>query len=378
MVIADEQNYRYDSAVFLEAGSFVSNSDLGADLLIANDNALCTGETIDLNAFTNNATSYTWYQNGVELITETNSEYTVSTAGTYSVEVEINNTCISSGEIIIEYAPDPIVFDTDIDACDIATNSIGLFNLFDAEVSVTNNDASIYAEAFYVSETNAIQNTNPISNPTTYQNTSNPQTVYTRVLNSNGCFSTAAITLNVLPSIVISIPDLNTCDDDIPDGFTSFNFNDITTSIQNQIPNDAVVSFYLTQDDAINETNSLSTTYENTTAYSQTIFAHIKSATQCFAITQVNLNVLYTPVLLEDETVIYCLNSYPETITIHGGVLNDLPNNYYYAWSTGENTSFIEVNEVGTYNVVVTDPNGCSNSRNIIVVPSNIATIEKY
>jgi gliding motility-associated-like protein len=95
----------------------------------------------------------------------------------------------------------------------------------------------------------------------------------------------------------------------------------------------------------------------------------------------VRLNVLYTPVLEVDASIFYCLNSFPETITLFGGVLNDLPNNYFYEWYlngtlTSVTTSFNEVNQVGSYTVVVTDPNGCSTSRIITVNPSETATID--
>ncbi|MEZ4780836.1 MAG: choice-of-anchor L domain-containing protein [Flavobacteriaceae bacterium] len=69
LVIADEQNYRYDSAVFLEAGSFKLHTNLGDDRLLENRTALCENDTLELNAFEAGLnTTYKWFKDGVELI----------------------------------------------------------------------------------------------------------------------------------------------------------------------------------------------------------------------------------------------------------------------------------------------------------------------
>ncbi len=155
----------------------------------------------------------------------------------------------------------------------------------------------------------------------------------------------------------------------------------ISASIVNQIPTNAEVIYYESESDAFNEANPLPNSYENFIADVQTIFVKIKSNNQCFSISTVNLIVLYTPLLDANETLIYCLNTFPETITIFGEVIDDLPNNYYYEWffngvQTEVTTLFNEINEIGTYVVIVTDPNGCSSSRTITVNPSETATIE--
>src|SRR5690606_11496043 len=82
------------------------------------------------------------------------------------------------------------------------------------------------------------------------------------------------------------------------------------------------------------------------------------------------------PHILGDETTYLCLNLAPQPTTLFGGVVGDLPNNYYYDWSTGETNSFIEVNQTGAYTVTVTNTLGCSKTRTIVVEPSNIATVE--
>jgi len=381
LVIADEQNYRYDSAVFLEAGSFKLFSNLGDDRLLANQTALCENETIELNAFEPGlGTTYKWFKNGVELIGENNAIYEVVDAGTYEVEVTLDSGCQSAGSIIVEYSENPEVFDATLIECDFEMDGFATYNLFDANDDLTNGNNSLQVENFFLTLTEAEFNINSIANASSYQNITTNQIVYARIVNENNCSSIATLELRI-STAVITIDPFEQCDDEQVDGFTEFNLNDVTATFESMLPADVVVTYYETLDDAYNETNALGSTFTNSTEDSQTIYVRIESNNQCYAITTVDLIVLYTPILEPDVTadkpIYYCLDSYPETIRLFGGVLFDLPNNYYYLWSTGENTSFIDVNEIGTYSVTVTDPNGCSNSRSIVVVASEIANINE-
>jgi len=380
LVIADEQNYRYDSAVFLEAGSFQIATDLGTDLLIADNTAICENETNTLNAFNSNATGYKWFKNGVELTTETSETYTVTEAGTYNVEVTLNNTCISEGEISIEYTALPTPVDTILIECDQNQDGITFYNLNAAIPDITNNDNAIAVTNFFLTENDAINEVNEITTADNFQNSVAFQTVFARVENQNGCFTTAELELQISNNI-LNIPEAKACDGAITDGFSEFDLNLITDSFLNQIPTGAIVSYYETEADAFNDTNALTGPYSNTSAYFQTIFVKVTSNNQCYSISTVDLSILYTPLLEADETVVYCLDAFPETVTLYGGVLNDLPNNYYYEWlfngsTTSVNTLFNDVNEIGVYTVIVTDPNGCSSSRDITVVPSEVAVID--
>ena len=384
LVIADEQNFRYDSAVFLEAGSFQLSTDLGPNRLISTGNALCEGETLELNANNPSLSSYSWYKDGVLQETTPNcfncGYYTVTEPGTYNVEVTILDDCISYGEIIVEYASLPIGQDSVLTECDIDTDGLTTYNLFEAESSLVNNDNSLTISDFFLTENDARDNINPISNPTSFDNTEAFQNVFARIVNAANCFDVVALELQTTNTI-ISIPDLGACDGIDMDGFATFALSDIEASIIAQIPTGSQVTFYETLEDAFSESNILPNNYTNITADTQTIFVKIENDNQCFSISTANLNVLYTPVLEEDETLIYCTNTFPETITLHGDVLNDLPNNYYYEWYfngtlTDVNTSFNEINEAGNYTVIVTDPNGCSSSRTITVNASETAIVE--
>lgn len=380
LVIADEQNYRYDSAVFLEAGSFQLSTDLGPNRLLSTQNGLCEDETLTLDASQINSNSFKWFKDDVELLTETNATLTVTETGTYNVEVTLDNGCISYGEVIVEYSANPDVFDSVLIECDQNQDGFTQYNLFDIEDNVTNNDNSIFITNFFLTENEALLDTNAISEATNFENTIPFQTVYARVENQARCFDIAEVELQISNN-VLNIPTLEACDGDSIDGFADFDLNEITDAIQTQIPIGSTVSFYETEDNAFQETNALSAVYQNIIPNNQTIFVKVENNNQCFSIASVNLEVLYTPILLDDEQFIYCLNTFPETITLFGGVLNDSPSNYYYEWllngvSTSVNTSFNDINEPGVYTVIVTDPNGCSSSRTITVNPSNIATIE--
>jgi gliding motility-associated-like protein len=381
LVIADEQNYRYDSAVFLEAGSFKLFSNLGDDRLLGNRTALCENETIELNAFESGlGTTYKWFKNGIELIGETNAIYEVVDAGTYEVEVTLDSGCQSAGSIIVEYSDNPEVFDATLTECDFEMDGFATYNLFDANDDLTNGDSTLQVENFFLTLAEAELNVNPIVNASSYQNIATNQTVYARVVNENNCSSIATLELRI-STAVITVDPFEQCDDEQVDGFTEFNLNDVTSTYESMLPADAIVTYYETLDDAINEANTLGSTFTNSIVDTQTIYVRIESNNQCYAISTVNLIVLYTPILEPDVTVdnpiYYCLDSYPETTRLFGGVLFDLPNNYYYLWSTGENTSFIDVNEIGTYSVTVTDPNGCSSSRSIVVAASETASIDE-
>jgi gliding motility-associated-like protein len=380
LVIADEQNYRYDSAVFLEAGSFKLSTDLGPDRLFLNNSAICENDTYILDATQPGNNAYKWFKDGNEIFGEINATYEVFDAGNYSVEVTLDNNCLSYGDAKIEYSTNPTINNAVLAECDLNQDGFTTYNLFDAIPDLINNDPSLAVSNFYLTNNDATNATNAILNATNFQNSVPNQVVYARIENDNRCFSIAQLQL-MISNNTVQIQDAESCDGSVIDGFAEFNLNAITASFQNQIPNNATVTYYINESDAFNETNSLNTPFQNTEVNSQTIFVKITSNNQCYAISTVKLNVLYTPVLLIDESIFYCLNSFPQTIRLYGGVQNDSPSNYYYEWlfngmSTAINTSFNDVNEAGIYTVIVTHPNGCSVSRNITVTASNSASID--
>lgn len=379
LVIADEQNYRYDSAVFLEAGSFQLSTDLGVDRLLATNNPLCENEALELDASQPGTNTYKWYKDGAEINGEINGTYNVVEVGTYNVEVTLQGNCISYGEITVEYATSPTVSDTILIACDDNQDGLSKYNLNDAEQVILNNDNSLAVVNYFLNTSDAEQNSNEITNPSAFSNTTPHQIVYARVENQFGCFSIAEITLDVSNNN-LTIAPFEVCDAD-NDGFAIFNLNELKLLIQPSIPSNSSIAFYKTLNDFFDETNELTGNYNNIQQFSETLLAKIKNGVDCYALSFVELKTIVSPQLLENETTTYCLNTFPNPISIQSGLLNASGNNPDFEWflnnvSISQNTSTIQINETGTYTVVVTFSNTCSSSRVITVNASNIATIE--
>jgi gliding motility-associated-like protein len=83
--------------------------------------------------------------------------------------------------------------------------------------------------SFHNNEDDASQGINPISNPSSYQNTTNPETIFVRLNNSRGedCFDTESFVISIDDIAVVENPleDLIVCDDPSNDGIDVFDFS---------------------------------------------------------------------------------------------------------------------------------------------------------
>jgi gliding motility-associated-like protein len=122
LVIADRNDSSYDSAVFIEGGSFfIGNADLGGDVTIANGNALCDYEELVLSVNTPDNSVITWFFNGEPIPGETGQTLIVTVAGTYGVEIQNPSApdCVITDEIEVEFKSSAIInLGEDILVCD--------------------------------------------------------------------------------------------------------------------------------------------------------------------------------------------------------------------------------------------------------------------
>ncbi|MCF7561777.1 T9SS type B sorting domain-containing protein [Sabulilitoribacter multivorans] len=337
--------------------------------------ALCDGDSYTLTSEILPGASYIWTRDKV-VLPETTYDLEVFQAGQYEVYIEPNNgDCAIEGQAFVEFNPNPDAFNHTLLQCDEdgLVDGFTTFNLTEANEDLagttTDRSTKFYTDVSRINEINGAA----------FNNTANPQTIYVEVIDDRtGCFSYSELTLSV------SVTDANNaalpavCDDDgVEDGLHLFDLSDADSLILNGLPTTNLdIAYYQTYDDALLEQNNLGTSYTNTMPYSQTIYARVENQNNCYGISEVELTVNQLPDIDMQGVANYCLNFSPATIPINAAVLNDSPNNYSYIWSTGESTYEINVNQIGTYNVTVTNANGCTKERTVTIEPSNIATFE--
>ena len=275
LVIADEGNYRYDSAIFIKGSSFNFGVDLGQDRTFNNNNPVCPNETVTLNATSTSATNYQWNFNGSPITSETSPSftllppYTSAQNGTYSVDVTYSPTCTVTSTIELEFAPDIVV----------------------------------------------------------------NQQVY------------------------------SFCDDDaIQDGIRVTNLADLIPTLFTNLPSNYTVAFF----DSPTSSNPLPFSYQNTTPFSQVIYAKITNI-NCYAAVPVTLTILTFDEIILDESITIC-SGQSATLIADGGFSS-------YVWNTSATSQAITVSTAGTYTVVIENAVGCTKIKTFTVIVSEIATV---
>ncbi len=365
LVIADETNPQYDSAIFLGGNSFNVGADLGENKLIATNNPICAGETYDLNGTIPGSNTYLWFRNGITTGITT-PIYTVTDSGVYKVEITLNGTsCVATGEVTIEYSALPVLANAVLIQCDDNNDGITTFDLTKVNTIITGGNTQLSTPEFYEN----ITDVNPIQNPTNYQNLTT-NTVYGKVTNQFRCPAFATVNLQIANNPIATQNPIIKCDSDAnQDGFNTFNLNtDATPQILSGLPSGLIVEYYLTENDAVLQNNPLPNSYTNTTVNEQIIYARIVNGPDCFGITPIKIKVIvFAPANFNDETVYLC-DGNPKRIAVANGFSS-------YIWSNGAITSFTSIATAGNYTVTASNIEGCIATKKFIAIASGVATI---
>lgn len=236
LVIADRNDSSFDSAVFLEGGSFNFGLELGIDFLISGGNALCAGTTNQLTSDLDpNLYSFVWSdQNGV-IPGETGPNLLINQTGTYTLVATLNNTsCSATDSIVVEYY-DPITLSTPNNLTNCDSSGFAQFTLSQNNASVLGTyPAAQHTVTYHLTEADAISGVNPL--PNLYTNVVQfTQTIYARVTNVAGCFGTSQFDLIVqdLTPVFTITPEFSICSGSsgiISVTPTNFNLNDVSYS----------------------------------------------------------------------------------------------------------------------------------------------------
>ncbi|RZK12473.1 MAG: T9SS type B sorting domain-containing protein [Flavobacterium sp.] len=371
LVVADQGNNLYDSAIFLGGGSFKIEKDLGEDRLISTGNPLCDGEDYQLDATEPGTNTYQWYRNNGAIAGATNPIYNVSNneGGTYTVEIAYNaSACISKGEVVVEFAPPITANQATLVQCDDNGDGSTVFNLTKANNLITAGNPSLSSPIYFENTTDATS----IANPTSYVATA-PKTIYARVSNSYDCFIFVEVFLEISNNTVPTPDPIIICDTDgTKDGITEFDlFADVTPSVTVGLPAGLNVVYYPTQNDALLETNALPNNYSNVTPSQEIIWARIVNGPECYGVIPVTLIInSFTAPNFEDEEKYLCEGFNSITLSVP-----DIFESYLWDDANQSTTNSIAVTSPGEYNITVTGLNGCSDTKKFIVKPSGRATI---
>jgi hypothetical protein len=212
LAIANVGDNAYDSAVFLEAGSFNSSPPFAFnnDFLISNGLAPCYSNSASVSTGLSATIPHVWTINGVVIPGQTGPNVQINQPGTVCATVyPYGPSCPFTDCLTVEFlAPMPLGTPVNLNTCiggtfDLTSNSPIILNGL---------NASDYDISYYNSLIDAQNSANPIGNITTYPGVEG-ETIYVGIMDNvsgSGCIETRSFTLHFVnimtPSISCGTP----------------------------------------------------------------------------------------------------------------------------------------------------------------------------
>ena len=195
-------------------------------MLYCKYDSYCDGDITTLDATTNNAVVYEWFQDG-SLLPETGpllNNILAPSAVYLANAYDSSNNIVITYEYILEFHDLPIANATnDLLQCDDNNDGVWNFDLSVNDVTILGaQDPVQFTITYHDSQADADSNSNVLSIPHT--NTSNSQIIYARIENNDNidCYDTISFIIEVfdIPT-AITADNMLECDDD-NDGFFIF------------------------------------------------------------------------------------------------------------------------------------------------------------
>ncbi|TQM40946.1 gliding motility-associated-like protein [Flavobacterium branchiophilum] len=292
-----------------------------------------------------------------------------------------NKKCYSQTSFTITLVQQAVAHScNDLKLCDSNNDGYEIFSLSSQNNTVLGNQsASNYSVSYYLTQADANANNNAL--PTNYQNTSNPQTIFARVFNTNysTCYQTTSFNLQVFQQPVAQQPqDLFLCDDSSHDGKEFFNLVDQTSIILgNQSNSGFNITYHTSLANAQSGYNALPSYFQNSIQWQQDIYVRMTNAAfnECVDSTKkFKINVLPKPDLNLSSSYTMC-----EGVNISIDVLSNFDS---YSWSKGTTVistlPSVIISSEGNYSLTVTKNYNnimCQDTQSFVVYQSSKAKI---
>jgi len=318
LVVADQGDDAWDSAIFIEGGSFDIGGDLGVDRTIVNGNPGCLGTDIPLDAnLSATSATFEWLKDGVVIPGEDNSTLDVSTNGTYSFNATLVGSCEATDEVIIEFTIPPVITNPpeNILLCETDGNGIEVFDFSANEALILGSQpATNFSISYHTSQENAEDNLSSITIP--HQNTLVIETIWMRIADlTQSCYKVVNFDIEVKSQPTAnSANDIIFCDNsddgDDTNGVVEFDLSTkVSEVLGSQLASDYDVKFYY--DQAAADAGVVGTDITNSIQNStnpQNIFARLENKlnNDCFDTTSFQLIVNPLPVVNSEVTLKQC------------------------------------------------------------------------
>ncbi|WP_313100632.1 choice-of-anchor L domain-containing protein [Epilithonimonas sp.] len=254
LVIADEgrnANSQYDSAVFLEAGSFTGNIDLIPAIETDDSAIICNGSNVTIEPknpatdINDSGAKYYWYKDNVSLGLPLNqTSYTTNVPGDYRLEVVLSTGCTLAGNVKVENAPVVVINNSPIMICDDDFDGRYVEKLSNFTGQIVTNFNGDFTVEYYT------QSGTKINPDNDFEFTQNPQDITVKV----GAFSCTPDTYTLqfyhgsqlqmnYPQQPATIPVFDVCDNEFK-GSKTVNLDDYIAFMTTETLNPNDVKFY--------------------------------------------------------------------------------------------------------------------------------------
>lgn len=367
LVIGDSNDANYDSAIFLEAGSFSANVDLGED------KDLCAGDTYKIGTGLNaDLYAHSWLYNGSPVAGETTNSLNVTQPGTYEVRVTKEGTkCLVTDEVVFSNLE--VKAPEDLQLCYAESGKYNYDLSLNNELTLGIDDEQY--ELYYYTSYTRVQNNTPIpaSQLSSFSSPGN-QKILMKIFNrETRQFCDTVYDFQLLVSDPIEIQPLQDIEECILPGKGA---TIDLTRVENDIfdsgdLSDFTISYFNSSEEAKTNSAAIATpsAYKiSSGTKKKTVWVRVQdhTALQCFTVESFDIFLNDPPPVDELEDVVECEEYMLPGLT-HGN---------YFTGAGGTGTPLFAgdvITKSGTYYIFNgPDENGCTNesSFNVTIVKS--------